>query len=939
MRHFTLIIWLAAFTLNVGAQSSKPSKLPLSLQWIKSDASPQEPIHLYLKGDHSEIRGIVENLNGWVKRSVGDYLAVVIPYTNVFALEGEEAVKAVHFELSKGQPLLNESLANTRINMVHDGSANLHSSLTGKGVIVGIIDAGLDFSHPDFLNQDSSTRVLELWDQTLPFDAQRTPSYGYGQVYDSADINAGNCPHQDQVSYFGHGTNTAGIAVSNGNSDPDYTGAAPEADIIVVSSNFNSFSWTNTVADAVDYIFKRAEFYGKPCVINASLGSYIGSHDGRDIATQEIESIISDTTGRVMVCAAGNSGELDPYHLGYTVTGDTNFTWFEPKSNGTIFFELFSDTGSFEEVYFAIGADKTSPNFEYRGATEYDVIENRLNTTVSDTLLSTSGNMLAVVQSWAEEFNGTYRLQFYIIGIDSLDYNFRLSMTGSGDFDLWSTSEYIFGWNDMVHSGLPSTNEFNDIALYKLPDSKQQIVSNWACSEKVVTVGNYTNRTTYVDVDGNTVEFSSLTAGAIAASSSAGPARTGAIKPEITAPGELTLTAGANYQLAALLGNISFRNRVAISGLHHRAGGTSSASPIVAGIAALFFESCPYADWQDFKNALEAGAVTDNFTGNVPNDRWGNGKADAINTLKYIQPNPEVSATDDEICAGDSTEITVDATMETYSWNNGMQGQSISVKDGILYFAEVSDDKGCKGYSDTIAIIKRAKPVKPTVTIEGDQPACANQTITLSIADEYGSYAWNTNQFTNEIQPNQTGKYACVVSNIHGCQNTSDSITVVFFEGELSPRLSLKANNELVMHDGSSDSTLIYGWRLNDDPVANENDSILKVFTEGIYSGFIIDTNGCEWHTDWLTIGALGTSDPTLETTMVYPNPLQDRVTVNGIEDSAFWVLYNANGVHHKSGFVLKERPSLDLSDLPPGSYFLEINSEQKRTVFPLIKR
>ena len=135
-------------------------------------------------------------------------------------------------------------------------------------------------------------------------------------------------PHEDQTNYYGHGTNTSGIAAGNGLSNAQFTGCAPQADLIIVSSKFTSFSWTSTVADAVDYIFERAEFYGKPCVINASIGSYLGSHDGRDIPTQLINDKLDESSGRIMVCAAGNSGEAHPYHLGYEATNDTSFTWF-----------------------------------------------------------------------------------------------------------------------------------------------------------------------------------------------------------------------------------------------------------------------------------------------------------------------------------------------------------------------------------------------------------------------------------------------------------------------------------------------------------------------------------------------------------------------------------------------------------------------------------
>ena len=130
----------------------------------------------------------------------------------------------------------------------------LPAAYTGSGVIVGVIDAGIELNHPDFQYANGDTRIIEVWDQTMQV-SQRTPSYGYGQVWDSTEINDGICPHTDQGQWFGHGTNTAGIAAGDGSSYPGYKGIAPDAELIVVSSNFSAVGWTSTVADAVDYIF------------------------------------------------------------------------------------------------------------------------------------------------------------------------------------------------------------------------------------------------------------------------------------------------------------------------------------------------------------------------------------------------------------------------------------------------------------------------------------------------------------------------------------------------------------------------------------------------------------------------------------------------------------------------------------------------------------
>ena len=225
-------------------------------------------------------------------------------------------------------------LINNNVLPVHQGLGDLPAAYDGKDVVIGIIDTGIDFLHPDFQDENGNTRVLHIWDQTFGnlspgYDPNRIPlPYGYGNEWDSTDINAGVCTHTEPSVFSGHGTNVSGSAVGNGLAVNNYKGVAPEADIIVVASNFGAVSWTSLVADAVEYIFAKADALGKPCVINGSLGTYFGSHDGMDAPAQYIDSLITSTNGRAFVCAAGNCGN-EPLHMSHDVTQDTSFTWFQ----------------------------------------------------------------------------------------------------------------------------------------------------------------------------------------------------------------------------------------------------------------------------------------------------------------------------------------------------------------------------------------------------------------------------------------------------------------------------------------------------------------------------------------------------------------------------------------------------------------------------------
>lgn len=911
------------------AQQSRTAKVPLSFYVMTEGADPQAPVHLFLKGEEAELKPLVEQLGGHYKYTYKQYGAVILPVQAVSTLDAAPEIEAVHFEYGKGEVLLSHSRYQTRIQDVHDGTGGLPDTYKGQDVIMGIIDAGIDLDHPDFQFSDGRTRVIELWDQTMGYSAQRTPTYGYGQVWDSADINANICPHQDQSSYFGHGTNTAGIAAGNGQSNAEFAGCAPDADLIIVSSNFNSFSWTFTVADAVDYIFARAEALGKACVINASLGNYGGAHDARDIATQLIENRISETSGRAMVCAAGNSGDSDPYHLGYEATADTNFTWFKTApnasiGNGVIFFEVYGNVGDFESVQFSIGADQVSPDYAFRGSVNFDSIENRIGITYTEDFNSISGNYLGNIQTWADSSNGTYRLQFYLNNIDSVQYNYRLMITGGGRLDVWSGA--LIGTVGMLHSNLPSTNDFPDMSNYVLPDLEQSIVGYWACSDKVITTGNYVNRTTYTDVDGNTVSFSSLTAGNIAASSSSGPSRLGSVKPEVVAPGELTLAPGASFQIAAQLANSGQRERVASGGMHHRAGGTSSASPVVAATAALFFEKCPQASWSDFKEALIAGTVQDPFTQQTPNSLWGYGKLDAVNTLSYHTPHPALLADDNEFCEGESLQIALAQGYPSIEWTTGQTTLGIDVTQSGVYYAELYSEQGCHGFSDTLVVVKRPNPIKPEVSMAGSNPHCFNETVALAIDNSYGAYAWSNGAATHAVEVQEAGSYFCEVRNEYDCMNVSDTVEVTFHPGRDQPELHFQSGDVLqLIHD--SLPVTGYRWYVNGTLDALLADSTVQVDKSGYYQGAFLDEYGCEWRSNEINVYALGAVSAGHEHVRIYPSPFSDRIHLSGLKDGSHWQLMDLLGRTALQG--VSSQPSFDISteSLPSGSYILTVSS------------
>lgn len=229
-------------------------------------------------------------------------------------------------------------------------------SLTGRGTLVGIVDSGIDLEHPAFRNEDGTTRILALWDQSLPGDPpegySRGSEYGADQINALLGANAGKegqeKSNQEEISsgrtepsgseavpglparipgedVSGHGTAVAGIAAGNGRGSEGrrLRGAAPEAGLIIVkmgTARQEGFPRTTELMEGVDYLIRKALELRMPIAVNISFGNTYGSHDGTSLVERFLNDI-SDTWKNVICAGSGNEGNTAGHAAG-TVTED-----------------------------------------------------------------------------------------------------------------------------------------------------------------------------------------------------------------------------------------------------------------------------------------------------------------------------------------------------------------------------------------------------------------------------------------------------------------------------------------------------------------------------------------------------------------------------------------------------------------------------------------
>ena len=704
--------------------------------YLNEKGNTEEIIGFFVKGNKQKIRALCNSHNGKYHSSVKGWHYVKIPSNQLELFSSNKLISNLHISLYKGCIHNDTMRVNNRVNYVHSGTGALNNiPYSGKDVVMGFLDTGIDWNHGDFKNPDGSTRIIALWDQTLPVSTNTPPNYGYGQQWDSTEINASSgISHTD---YDGHGTTVTGTAAGNGFANGTHKGVAPEADIVAVEINFNSSNFLGSVVDGTEYIFHIADSLGKPCVINGSLGTYFGSHDGLDPYSLYIDSLINEKKGRLFVCSAGNSGNWGPYHLHAEVNNDSTFTWLKPFAGPPgfppqiAFYELWADTADFNQLEYCVGADMHSPYYNNRGMGEYfDVLSNinSPSSLLSDVILNSNGDQIASVMYYAEQMDGQYMLQVFV-ATDSSDYNYRFQIKGTGKYDAWSEFTHL-GVSDIVSANeLPSSNAFPEIINYTSPDTLCTIVSAFQCLPSVITVGNYANDSGYVNNLSNWVSTNTVR-GKLSANSSKGPTRIGLQKPDISASGDITLSACRLDFIPFLDDSV-----LAYGGLHLKNGGTSMSSPVVAGIAALYLEKCSNSSHEKFKNDLLNNAYSDSFSTNLPDYGFGFGKADAYSTLVSTSFTPNIL--NNSFCSDeDSTEVRTEFNYPFYSWSSGESTSLSYYQPSQNEFVLVTDSNGCKSDTAFFDVIEHPIPSTPTISVSFDQ---------LLTDPGYSNYQWYIN--------------------------------------------------------------------------------------------------------------------------------------------------------------------------------------------------
>lgn len=516
--------------------------------------------------------------------------------------------------------MLNLARQEAGTDQIHKGTS-LPQAYTGKGVVVGVVDAGFDYMHAAFRRPaDGALRIKRVWEQSATtLDGASAPAkYGYGIELNTPELIEKAQGDSDSNS---HGTHVAAIAAgSDAYKDGAYVGNAPDADIVLVALDLNA-STNADISNAVQYIFDYADEVGKPCVVNLSLGNQDGPHDGT--STFDTMTDAMQGPGRLIVGAAGNH-RTDAFHIDHTfATADAaplrTFVKYKVApsnsvSGGTI--EIWGEKGV--DFTVDIAAYSTFNKKDARSTTVYPAEG------VTDVDFGKYATGTWKVASEVSPLNGKPHVVL-TSALTSIRNNYAIALTvtpkTAGRVNIWSDNTYL-------------ALESRDIEGFSAPDAASSTLCEiGGTGKRILTVGSYTTRNEYTTNGGQQATLQE-TVGDLSSFSSYGPTVDGRMKPNITAPGCFIISAVSNNDAS---GNLMYAEYNENFGRYNQYGymqGTSMASPFVAGIVATWLQAYPQLTPEQLHEIVQNTARKDSFTATAPDSNWGYGKINALDGLR-----------------------------------------------------------------------------------------------------------------------------------------------------------------------------------------------------------------------------------------------------------------------------------------------------------------
>ncbi len=743
---------------------------------------------------------VLQQYHVHINTCVGPYLTVTLPITEIKHLALCEQVD--YIEIGEPvKPLMDSARYKTMADMVQSGYS-LPQAYNGEDVIVGIIDIGFDYTHPQFLDPTGSyLRIKRVWNQDDEYGTHPA-GFNYGsELTDSIAMYRALYSHNNQS----HGSHVAGIAAGGGYRDSTpYKGMAPLSDIVMVATDMS----TAGIYDGICYIANYARSVGKPCVINMSLGSHVGPHDGCSAFDTYCSALLHDSMpqGVILVGSAGNEGG-DSLHLNVnTASTIRSFLYFNNTgNNGSGYIDIWGDTNAQYSVTLGIYNSRTHTVIDSTIS-----IDPRQNTgftfALTDNDASTPDTLKMSIATDIFPLNNKPRVLLYVNNNkqdDTVNLTYiQITSRNNAPVHAW------------FNSGIFTRHNING---YTDGNTDYTCGECGGTGKSMISVGAYTSRRQWTALNQKSYYYPTATLNDIAPFSSHGPTADGRHKPDVAAPGQ-TLASSVNSYHPTYDANSSYTVADVIS--HNRTyyyavmQGTSMAAPSMTGIMALWLQAYPQLSVAQAKAIIQATSIQDAFYTRA--DLWGAGKVNALAGIQYILSHipPKVKYSDTTICQGDTLLVAAPAGYKHYIWTTGDTTQCIYVCNAGGYAVKLtSTDDYIGPWSDTMNVSIDTIPATPTISRNG---------FTLSSDYTTGNqWYYNGNIISDATDTTYTvsrpGIYGLTVRNAHGCTSGMDTVNIDTIEFiPLKP--SILPAGDIYMCEGDSvtltapDGYAAYTW-------------------------------------------------------------------------------------------------------------------------------
>lgn len=412
---------------------------------------------------------------------------------------------------------------------------NPYTSISGKGILIAIIDSGIEYTHPDFIDSEGKSRVVSLWDQENS-NYNHPKGFNFGSEFTNEDLNKAIKEKNPSLSIdrIGTGTMAAGIVGGNGTLNSLYRGVAPNCELVVVKlreyeGTYKAGKINYTISDflaAIKYVTRIAAKVDKPMIINLTVGGIASNISNKNIL--EAFNVLS-SAGIIMVTGAGNEGNTDIHYYGkFNNLNQSNDIIIQVGKQDNI--DIILNTAGPDKINAMLISPSGEVSYNIKYSPDYSIYKGKFN-------LEKTTYTMRYIYPWIA--SGTEKLEI------------RLKNIKPGVWTLRLTPEYIVTGEYDVY--LPNKNLISADTRFLDPNSEATITT-YGSGNNMITVGTYNDKT------------NSMWLG-----SSKGPIRGGEIEPDIVAPGVDIIS--------TYIGNT-----------YNTCTGTGVSGSIVSGVAALLVE-------------------------------------------------------------------------------------------------------------------------------------------------------------------------------------------------------------------------------------------------------------------------------------------------------------------------------------------------------------